>query len=163
MSEKPKRVLNNIKAKEIPPIIGFSIYMGDLTTNYDYMDLTIESMRRNPKVDFILINITPMPGQDSGLKEINSRLKVPNFHHHVISLKQLHDRVLEKLNIDVNFTKDWYDKMPDYKPLLGYLFSEFIRPDHKYWGYIDMDVIWGNFNNYADWFQGDYSFIFPSK
>jgi hypothetical protein len=66
-------------------------------------------------------------------------------------------RVTSRINIDVPFeygTKLWARKMCDYKPTLAFLYSELIQPKHKYWGFVDNDLIWGDINSYADWFNG---------
>jgi hypothetical protein len=44
--------------------------------------------------------------------------------------------------------------MCDYKPVLPYLFPHLVKPEHKYWGYVDMDVVWGNWTRFAHLFQG---------
>jgi hypothetical protein len=70
--------------------------------------------------------------------------------------------------------------MTDYKPTLAWLFPELFAEnlptiitsfnrdfdvsfyDNKrfqYWGYVDMDLVWGNFSRFAHLFQGDYAVI----
>jgi hypothetical protein len=168
--------------------------MGDL--KYPYLDITFETMRRNPKVDFVLIHVVE---NDSQLINENLLDKKPlNFRTWPISLRKMSLRIEKRLNININLTMDWYYKMCDFKPTLAYLFPEIIqqipsyalkehnidvstyesfhttrirvgktryshkqiRQDllhdrYKYWGYGDLDVIWGNISRFAYLFQGD--------
>lgn len=83
--------------------------------------------------------------------------------HHVLQ-SQFAARVKEKLGIDVPMDEKWYYKMCDYKPTLAYLYPEmFDLPNahgaYKFWGYGDMDVIWGNIGRFPHYFDGRYTFI----
>lgn len=150
--------VNNAVYKESPPMILFSIFMGDIMSAYDHLELTIDSMRYNPQVDYILINIIePMDPAVKALNELVERLKVPNFRVISESMAQFATRVDDRIHIVVPFeygTRLWGRKMCDYKPTLAFLYSELLQEKHKYWGYTDNDVIWGNINTYADWMNG---------
>lgn len=71
-----------------------------------------------------------------------------------VSVEEWRDRVKDRLGIDVPFTMEWYYKMCDYKPMIAHLFPEHSGSEYKYWGFVDMDVVWGNFTKFAGWFQG---------
>lgn len=167
MQKRPKPLRHNVKSKTTPPMVFFGAYMGDIVNDYDYLELTIESMRWNPQIDFILLNIVDNEQDSKQLLEIKNKLNVRNFFLKLITTEEFKDRVKLKLNIDVpfNYTSKniWGRKLADYKPVFGYLFSEFISEKHEFWAYIDYDVIWGNFNAYADWFNGDYFAVFSRK
>eukprot|EP01038_Epipyxis_sp_PR26KG_P009720 gene9720-13080_t len=124
-------------------------------------------MRKNINVEYVLINvIEDGSSDDKPTLEVIKRLQVPNFTLKVVTLSELSQRVKERLGIDVKFTKEWYYKLCDYKPTLAYLFPEMFdlrkrngNLPFRYWGYGDMDVIWGNLTRFSHWFQGDYTFI----
>lgn len=52
--------------------------------------------------------------------------------------------------------------------MLGYLFPEYTNKTtsaldatlhYQYWGYADLDVIWGSYQRFAHWFQGQFPFV----
>jgi hypothetical protein len=69
----------------LPPIIFFSIYMG--TVKYKFFELTLESMRWNPKVQFVLINVID-DNSDQAIETSKTveKMAVPNFKLHIISM-----------------------------------------------------------------------------
>ena len=86
---------------------------------------------------------------------LKEHLKVENLNIHVVSISDFNKRIQEKLGLKSTITMEWYYKLCDFKPVLAYLYPEFASEDkYKYWGYGDMDVIWGNFSRFAHWFQG---------
>lgn len=147
----------------LPPILLFSAYMGKMS--YSFTPLTFESMRWNPQVHFTIINvIEDGSNQADHTLALANEMKIANLEIKVVTMSQLRTRVQERLNITVPFDSSWYYKLCDYKPVLAYLFPEsFNRPaglePYKFWGYGDLDVVWGNFSRYAHWFQGDYPFV----
>jgi hypothetical protein len=135
---------------------------------YNYFKLTITSMKFNPNVTFVLINVIPEDANYwTHYQQVIQEFQVPNLIYKVITIRQWKDLVKQKLQIDVPFTMDWYYKLCDYKPTLGYLFSDLIYENpndfstskYRYWGYCDLDVVWGNFQKFAHLFQGQYYFI----
>lgn len=119
-------------------------------------------MKYNPKVQFNLINIVEddLENTPQKLDVLKSRLGVSNFVITRIGISKFRNLVFDKLGIDIPFNSSWYYKLCDFKPTLAYLFPE-LSPEDKYayWGYVDMDVIWGNFSRYAYLFQGNYPVI----
>lgn len=148
----------------LPKIVLFTIYMGKL--KYPHVALLLESMRWNPMVDFKLINIIKAGSGDSdSIIELKKRQNVENFYVITVTLEEFRERVKDRLGLDIPYTYEWYYKMCDYKPVIGHLFPELIYTQkssnggndtspYKYWGYGDMDLIWGNFSRFAHWFQG---------
>ena len=147
----------------LPKIILFSIYMGKL--KYSHLPLLLESMRWNPKVRFTLINLIEDHREEdvADIRRLKEELGVHNFHVEVVTLTGMRRVVKERLGIDVPFAADWFYKLCDYKPTLAYLFPNLLETTdgepYRYWGYGDLDVIWGNFTRYAGWFQGEFPFV----
>jgi hypothetical protein len=146
----------------VPPMIVFSIYMGRI--KYNYFKLTVASMKYNPNITFVLVNIVP----DEATYYTHFQQVIRDMHAQnllsstVLTITQWKELVFKKLSISVPFTMEWYYKLCDFKPTLGHLFSELVDlPSQKYsyWGYADIDLIWGNFQKFAYLFQGDYYFI----
>lgn len=137
----------------LPKIIVFSTYMGHI--KYHHMPLLLESMRYNPQVDFYMINIIEhIDHHPEDIILLSQNMSVQNFHVVTQTMDELSQRVKLKLGIDVVFDQSWSYKMCDYKPTIAHLFSEYMDPKYKYWGFVDSDVIWGNFSRFAHWFQG---------
>jgi hypothetical protein len=141
----------------LPSLVVFSLFMGEL--GYEYVELTLESMRLNPNVDFVVVNIVSEDKDSSSgvnvLQMVSKRLHIPNLKVLQPTLVEFRALVKRKLGIDVPLTHDWAwaEKMRDYKPTLGLLFEDH-APEHKYayWGYSDMDLIWGNITRFSHLF-----------
>jgi hypothetical protein len=151
-----------------PPTIFFSIYMGKI--RYNYFKLTLASMKYNPTVTFVIINIVPdHPTEDYSIEfqQAITELQVPNVKYQILTLTKWKELIKLKLKLDIPFTSDWYHKLSDFKPTLGYLFSDLIDlPSQRYrfWGYGDFDLIWGNFTKFLNLFQENkYYFIRTSS
>ena len=151
----------------LPNILLFSIHMG--TIKYGFTQLTLESMKWNPQVHFVLIQIVDGMAEANLIVQLANYTNVPNFSIKILTMEEWRIKVLERLGIDVPWDKSWFYKLCDYKPVLARMFPEYVnvsmissKPEerfYKYWGYADMDVIWGSFQKYAHWFQGDFPFV----
>jgi hypothetical protein len=126
--------------------------------HYKYLDVTVESMRHNPEVDFILILVgngattSPVPSLADTLPyELQAPLP-SNLHIIRYSHSDLSDLISQRLGIDVSLSSEWHYKMAEFKPTFGQLFAEHIKY-HAWWGYADMDVVWGKFSNFAHLFS----------
>ena len=127
---------------------------------YPHLPLLLESMKRNPTVDFKVINIVKVGlKQERDIVAIKNRLNVPNFSIHVITIEEFRNLLLEKFDMHFAVDESWYYKMCDFKPTLPFLFPKLVGEKYKYWGYADMDLIWGNITRFSHWFQGQYPFI----
>ncbi len=84
-----------------------------------------------------------------------------NVHLEALTMSQFREVVKRRLHIDIEFNSSWYYKMCDYKPTLAYLFPHLMglneegeaidregggRESYMYWGFADMDIVWGNFH-----------------
>lgn len=144
---------------ELPHMLLYTIFMGDIVASYKHIELTLESMRLNPKVQFVLINIATEKHTAHAIREMKRERRIPNFHVKVSTFADLSHRVKRALDIEVEFNASWYYKLCDYKPTLALLYPEFlVNPKHpyKFWGYADMDLIWGNISRFSHWFTGEY-------
>lgn len=95
----------------------------------------IHSCTYNPTIDFYIITDN---------KDI-----IPNKPVNVIiikkSIEQIKISALKKLGFAVNI--DYPYKFNDFKPAYAFLFPEIIKGYH-FWGYGDIDVIYGNIRNF---------------
>lgn len=157
---------DNSEFLPLPKIVAFSIFMGKVS--YPHMRLTFESMKYNPRVQFVLINVIEKFGDSDTLSTLKDRYHIHNFHLEAISFRQFSARVKDRLGIEVEFDHSWFYKMTDYKPTLAHLFPDVISKlsateAFKYWGYVDLDLVWGNFTRFSYLFQGDYAVITSGK
>mmetsp|Transcript_26359 Transcript_26359/g.39095 ORF Transcript_26359/g.39095 Transcript_26359/m.39095 type:complete len:388 (+) Transcript_26359:65-1228(+) len=149
----------------MPPTLMYSIYMGRI--KYNYLALTLESMRLNPSVTFVIINIVQNESEafhHHGNKgNLVRNFGAENIILRVISISTWTNIVEQKLGIRVPFTMAWYYKLCDYKPLLAYLFPEYYQAvsivKYRYWGYCDLDLVWGSFQQFSYLFQGQFYII----
>lgn len=182
--------------QKVPPILLMTMLMGNVTKQGDkpgyfepvpivrpYIRLTLASMKRNPEVDFALINIVkdpdPITGESAQLLKYVAESGASNVFVHVLTYQQYSQRVADKLGIHITFNDSWGYKQCDFKPTFAYLFLELFerrkqlsggtrRPhekheDYKYWGYADLDLIWGDFKSFAHLFNSDYVIIRSSN
>lgn len=109
-------------------------YFGTLPINlYTFL----LSCKRNKKINWIIFtdqNFSKYKNFCSNVKFIKSSL---------LSIKR---RILSITGLNhINLDKPY--KMCDYKPLYGLIFSKFIR-GYDYWGYSDLDIVYGNLYHY---------------
>lgn len=79
-----------------------------------------------------------------------------------VTVADFKDRLLSKLGVDLpmNRTSEaWARKLPDMKMLAAHLFPEHLSARHRFWGYADLDLVWGNFSRFAHWFSGAYKLV----
>merc|ERR550537_225419 len=115
-------------------------------------------MAPNKHIDYVVINIDG--GDGGGFARAAEKYNLPNLIIKHQTVDEFRERVKERLDIDVPFTSEWYYKLCDYKPTLAYLFPEVMdSQDYKYWGFADLDVVWGNTSRFAHLMQGQYPII----
>jgi hypothetical protein len=143
----------------MPPTVLFSIYMGEI--HYPHIPFLLASMKWNPDIKFVIINIyNPEKTQLVHWKEVVKQFDVPNLHIEYLTLTEFSDRVFDRLHVRIPFTDSWYYKMCDFKPTLAYLFPELSsNSTYKYWGYADLDVVWGNITKFSYLFQNGRPFV----
>ena len=121
----------NIKYNINKKLILIAIWFGELPF---YLDLWFASVN---KKNFDVLFIT-----DQNINKKPDNLKIINM-----SLHEFNNLIKTKTNFNVNITNAY--KIVDAKPLLGYLFSEFICL-YDFWGWSDIDIIFGNLNKDLD-------------
>merc|ERR550537_1334752 len=115
-------------------------------------------MAPNKHIDYVVINIDG--GDGGGFAKAAEKYNLPNLFIKHLTIDEFRERVKDRLDIDVPFTSDWYYKLCDYKPTLAHLFPEVSdSQDYKYWGFADLDVVWGNTTRFAHLFQGQYPIV----
>lgn len=113
-----------------PPTAQFSIFMGEV--KYQHLPLLFESMRWNPTVQFILINIIQDgSNQADKLLKLKNSMDIPNIHVEVIPISKFKTLVNTKLGLNTTMDATWYYKMCDFKPVLAFLFPDLV-PETKY-------------------------------
>ncbi len=104
-----------------------------------YMPLYLEGCRRNSLLDVIfLTDIEPAEGSPDNVRYV---------HYTVGDVKRKFE---EKLGLD-NVSIDYPYKLCDLRPAFGYVFADLLK-DYDYWGWGDIDLIYGNISNFL---QGD--------
>jgi hypothetical protein len=147
---------------QLPPILLYSLQMTVAFAKREYFRLTLESMRRNPLMEFVIIAIVDDIAETKNAQEYIDRAAASNIKMVPITVAQFKATLKTKLGIEHTMQQTsevWARKLPDFKPVVAHLFREHLLPKHKYWGYCDMDVIWGNVSHYAHWFQGEYPVV----
>jgi hypothetical protein len=143
-----------LKHSAMPGLVLYSVYMGEIT--YPHLPFLLTSMKWNANVDFVIINVyNPNTTKLENWKALQQEYGPPNLHVEYVTISQFSDVVFEKMKVRVPFDDSWYYKLCDYKPTLPYLFPQFASPEkYKYWGYADLDVVWGNITAFSHLFQG---------
>ncbi|HBK82288.1 MAG TPA: hypothetical protein DDZ41_01610 [Flavobacterium sp.] len=101
-----------------------------------YLQYFIQSCKYNPTVDFFIItdNLETIPNLSNNVKIVHQTLDV--FRNHASKTLDL------KISNYVN-----NNKLSDFKPAYGLLFSE-ILSGYDFWGYTDLDIIFGNIRGF---------------
>lgn len=155
--------------KVLPSIVLFSLYLGEgLKLHYSYFDLTLHSMRWNPTVDFMLLHV--VSDEDFAKPADVSTLvsypidPPPNFRIKRIAYSRLQQLIKDRLGVHVPVSYAWSYKMAEYKPTFAHLFRELlVNPrsggGYQWWGYADLDVVWGNISHFAPLFYRGHPII----
>lgn len=110
----------------------FSVWIGSYPW---YLSYFLHSCKFNPSVDFIILtdNKDVLPDTPSNVRFID------------YSLKEFRRNASRALGFEIAVEHGY--KLCDFKPAYGYIFSELIE-QYDYWGYCDIDIIWGNIRNF---------------
>jgi len=96
----------------------------------EYMNLFLETCRRNPTVDFLLVS-------DCGqLADTPANVRIVTM-----ALDEVRDRIREKLGVEPALTSPY--SLCDFKPTYGVLFDDYLS-DYEFWGCTDLDLIYGD-------------------
>lgn len=112
-------------------IILISPYFGKLP---NYFPLVLESMKKNKNITFLMLI------DDKTEYDWSDNIRVL-----YISFKDVQKLIQSKFEFPVSIERPY--KLCDYRPAYGYIFSEYIK-EYDFWGHIDLDVIWGNLEQY---------------
>lgn len=101
----------------------------------EFIDLWINSCEKNEKIDFWVFGDAALP-------------RVPgNVHQILLSLEEMKKIAEEKLGERIILDKPY--KCCDYKPLYGYIFSDYLS-EYDYCGYCDFDVLFGDISSFLE-------------
>lgn len=99
----------------------------------DYFTVWKESILKNDTIDFCMFT------------DNKSIVSAGNLKVHHIAFKEYVDLISS--SFDFQIVCDQPYKLCDYKPVYGYVFNEMLK-DYEFWGYCDMDMIFGNIRKY---------------
>jgi len=116
----------------MPRIIFIIAYMGEYPWYFPYF---LHSCRYNPTVDFLIFSDNNDP---------NLELP-PNVKMVSCSIEQFKAGAAKALGFDAAVESGY--KLCDFKPAYGAIFSDYVK-DYDFWGYCDVDVIFGNIRLY---------------
>lgn len=112
--------------------IAFIIpYIGNLPWYFPYF---LHTCKYNPSIDFYIYTDNEMRYSDI------DNVKFINY-----TLGEFNKDATEALNFPINIDRAY--KLCDFKPAYGLIFSEQIK-EYDFWGYCDIDVIWGNIRSF---------------
>lgn len=106
-------------------------YFGHLPV---YFRLWLQSCEKNPTVDFFLFTDDTVPDRVP-----------PNVSVVQSSFEEMINRIQSKFDFRVAITSPY--KLTDFKPAYGFIFEDLFKP-YDYWGYCDMDLVFGNIMKY---------------
>jgi len=112
-----------------PPSIAFLIcWQGKYPWYFPYF---LHSCRYNPTIDYLIFSDNNDPNLDLP----------PNVKIIPYSIDQFKAEAAKTLGFEVTVESGY--KLCDFKPAYGAIFSDYIK-DYDFWGYCDVDVIFGN-------------------
>ena len=112
-------------------ILFLICWQGDYPWYFPYF---LHSCRYNPSIDFLI------------LTDNDTKLELPpNVKIIPYSIEQFKTDASKILGFEVAVESDY--KLCDFKPAYGFIFSDRIK-NYDFWGYCDMDVIFGNIRTF---------------
>ena len=105
--------------------------MGPLPGYFPYF---IASCKKNPSVRFVIVN-------DS----IDKSILIENVQYIKMSMNELSTVFSEKLSAEFSLTNAW--KINEFKPCFGLVFNDLLV-NYDFWGWCDIDIIWGNLRTF---------------
>ena len=112
-----------------------AVYFGRLPA---YFPVWLESCRKNPTIDFLLVTD----------QEVNH--DVPNVKVIPSTMEQVRERASQMLGFAATLSTPF--KLCDYKPTYGLLFEDLVG-QYDYWGHCDVDLIWGDLRSFFQRYQ----------
>lgn len=113
-------------------ICVITVYFGALP---NYFPVWLQTVRYNPKVDFIMVT-------DAEVRDVPSNLKIVKT-----TLPKLKHDVSEKFGVQVALNNPY--KLCDFKILYGVIFSDLLQ-GYGYWGHCDIDLVFGDLYDFFE-------------
>jgi len=126
-----------------PSIIFLIFWSGNFPWYFPYF---LHSCRYNQSVDFLIFTDN---------SETNLDLP-PNVKIIPYSIEQFKIDARKALGFKIAIESGY--KICDFRPAFGHIFSDFIK-DYDFWGYCDVDVIFGNIRSFMDELLNEYDII----
>jgi len=125
-------------------ILFIMAYIGDYPWFFPYF---LHSCRFNPMVDFLIF-----------ASNIDTKLNLPpNVKIIPYSIEQFKADATRALGFEVTVESGY--KLCDFKPAYGFILGDYIK-DYDFWGYCDVDVIFGNIRSFmTDELLNEYDII----
>lgn len=101
----------------------------------NYFRFFVESCKKNSDVNFLIFNDRLETDTENG-----------NISLRKLSLQEFEDLTAKKTGISAKIERGY--KLADFKPLYGLLFEDLLR-DFDFWGYCDLDQIFGNIRRFV--------------
>ena len=111
----------------------------------------LQSCKFNSNIDWLIFTDCPAPPNTS----------VKNVKFIPFSAEQFNHLASEKLSYSVKIHRPY--KICDFRPAYGVIFEEFLN-EYDFWGYCDIDVIWGKISHFVtNEMLSNYSIITSKK
>lgn len=100
----------------------------------NYFDLFLKSCEKNPTIDWLIFT------------DIMEKHPYPdNVHRIQMTFDELNKLFQSKFDFEISLDSPY--KLCDYKVMMGYLFSDYLR-GYDYWGYSDIDMLFGDIRKF---------------
>jgi uncharacterized protein DUF6625 len=111
----------------LPRIAFILVYFGRAPWYFKFFN---KSCSYNPDIDFFLITDFDLPG------DLSDNITVARS-----SLGEISKRATEKLGFEINIVRPF--KLCDLRPAYGLIFEDLVE-GYDFWGYCDIDLVFGN-------------------
>ena len=115
----------------IMKIMIFSVYFGKLP---NYFELWIKSCEKNTNIQFRVIT-----------DDRRGYLLPSNVSIEYMTFESFRDKVQKCFDFEISLNVPY--KLCDFKPAYGYIFEEYLK-GYDYWGYADLDMIFGDITRF---------------
>lgn len=99
-----------------------------------YLDFFLKSCENNDSISFFIFSDNPLPMGRS-----------KNVFHKPFTLEQFNSLASEKLDFEISVKRNY--KLCDFKPAFGLIFEDYIN-GFDFWGFCDLDLIFGNIRSF---------------
>jgi hypothetical protein len=113
-----------------------------------YWSFFVKSVEKNPSIDFFIVT------EEKLYKKTPSNIKIIP-----LSISEIRDLIKNRIKIKPNINYAY--KLCDFKPTYGLIFEEYLK-EYDFWGYGDIDLIFGNIRLFiTDEILSNYDIISP--